>query len=112
MAAIDAAAPRFAENLCDEPQFTGYTGDGGFATHIVVDSDSAFVLDCQADPVALAPPLSGQIGWRFLKKADDGKRIALYELLQPLLHALAKGSRNSGSNVVTTSQNSPRMLSG
>ena len=28
-----------AENLCDAPLFTGYTRDGGFATHVVADSD-------------------------------------------------------------------------
>lgn len=67
------------ENLCDEPQFTGYTRDGGFATHVVADADYAFVLDSQADPVALAPLLcAGLIGWRSLKKAGDGKRIGLY----------------------------------
>src|ERR1700731_2537801 len=26
------------ENLCDNPQFTGYTRDGGFATHVVADA--------------------------------------------------------------------------
>lgn len=67
------------ENLCDEPQFTGYTRDGGFATHVVADADYAFVLDSKADPVALAPLLcAGLIGWRSLKKAGDGKRIGLY----------------------------------
>jgi propanol-preferring alcohol dehydrogenase len=67
------------ENLCDEPQFTGYTRDGGFATHAVADADYAFVLDSEADPVALAPLLcAGLIGWRSLKKAGDGKRIGLY----------------------------------
>ncbi|MEK1903935.1 MAG: alcohol dehydrogenase catalytic domain-containing protein, partial [Rhizobium sp.] len=67
------------ENLCDEPQFTGYTRDGGFATHVVADADYAFVLDSRADPVALAPLLcAGLIGWRSLKRAGDGKRIGLY----------------------------------
>src|SRR6266404_6361046 len=26
------------ENLCDRPLFTGYTRDGGFATHVVADA--------------------------------------------------------------------------
>ncbi len=30
------------ENLCDEPLFTGYTRDGGFATHVVADQEYAF----------------------------------------------------------------------
>ncbi|MEZ2128173.1 MULTISPECIES: zinc-dependent alcohol dehydrogenase family protein [unclassified Sinorhizobium] len=67
------------ENLCDQPQFTGYTRDGGFATHVVADADYAFALDEDADPVALAPLLcAGLIGWRSLKKAGDGRRIGLY----------------------------------
>lgn len=68
-----------AENLCDAPLFTGYTRDGGFATHVVADADFAFDLDEAADPVALAPLFcAGLIGWRSLKKAGEGKRIGLY----------------------------------
>lgn len=68
-----------AENLCDAPLFTGYTRDGGFATHVVADASFAFDLDLEADPVASAPLLcAGLIGWRSLKKAGDGKRIGLY----------------------------------
>ena len=32
------------ENLCDTPLFTGYTRDGGFATHTVADAAFAFPL--------------------------------------------------------------------
>ncbi|MGB3390131.1 MAG: zinc-dependent alcohol dehydrogenase family protein [Pseudaminobacter sp.] len=68
-----------AENLCDRPSFTGYTRDGGFATHTIADADFAFDLDEHADPVALAPLLcAGLIGWRSLKKAGEGRRIGLY----------------------------------
>lgn len=68
-----------AENLCDAPLFTGYTRDGGFATHTVADADFAFGLDPDGDPVALAPLLcAGLIGWRALAKASEGKRIGLY----------------------------------
>lgn len=68
-----------AENLCDAPLFTGYTRDGGFATHVVADASFAFDLDPEADPVALAPLLcAGLIGWRSLKKAGSGKRVGLY----------------------------------
>nr|WP_295469657.1 zinc-dependent alcohol dehydrogenase family protein [Mesorhizobium sp.] len=67
------------ENLCDAPLFTGYTRDGGFATHVVADSGFAFDLDPDADPVASAPLLcAGLIGWRSLKRAGQGKRIGLY----------------------------------
>lgn len=68
-----------SENLCDAPLFTGYTRDGGFATHVVADSDFAFDLDPDADPVASAPLLcAGLIGWRSLKRAGEGKRVGLY----------------------------------
>ncbi len=68
-----------AENLCDRPQFTGYTRDGGFATHVVADAAFAFDLDADADPISLAPLLcAGLIGWRSLGKAGDGQRIGLF----------------------------------
>lgn len=68
-----------SENLCDDPQFTGYTRDGGFTTHVVADADFAFDLDMEADAVALAPLLcAGLIGWRSLKRAGEGRRIGLY----------------------------------
>ena len=64
------------ENLCDTPLFTGYTRDGGFATHTIADAAFAFPLDEALDPVAGAPLLcAGLIGWRSLKIAGDGKTI-------------------------------------
>ena len=68
-----------SENLCDQPLFTGYTRDGGFATHAVADAAYAFDLDPDADAVSLAPLLcAGLIGWRSLKRAGEAKRIGLY----------------------------------
>src|SRR5580704_12223744 len=32
------------ENLCDRPLFTGYTRDGGYATHAVADARYVFTL--------------------------------------------------------------------
>jgi len=67
------------ENLCDRPEFTGYTRDGGFATHVVADAAFAFPLDGYPDPVAAAPLMcAGLIGWRSLRMAGDGRRIGLY----------------------------------
>ncbi|MGO4199877.1 zinc-dependent alcohol dehydrogenase family protein [Rhizobium sp. YAF28] len=92
------------ENLCDEPQFTGYTRDGGFATHVVADADYAFMLDSQADPVALAPLLcAGLIGWRSLKKAGDGKRIGLYGF-GAAAHIIAQICRWQGRDVYAFSR--------
>jgi propanol-preferring alcohol dehydrogenase len=67
------------ENLCDRPLFTGYTRDGGFATHAVADAKFVFTLPETNDDVATAPLLcAGLIGWRSLKIAGEGKRIGLY----------------------------------
>ena len=67
------------ENLCDHPIFTGYTRDGGFATHVIADAAYAFPLDGFYDPVATAPLLcAGLIGWRSLRLAGDGHRVGLY----------------------------------
>lgn len=67
------------ENLCDDPLFTGYTRDGGYATHTVADANFVFRLDEQADPVTSAPLLcAGLIGWRSLKLAGSGQVLGLY----------------------------------
>ncbi|MGV0877630.1 zinc-dependent alcohol dehydrogenase family protein [Martelella sp. FLE1502] len=68
-----------SENLCDDPQFTGCTRDGGFATHVIANADFAFPMDGFDDPAAAAPLMcAGLIGWRSLKMASEGKRIGLY----------------------------------
>jgi len=67
------------ENLCDRPTFTGYTRDGGFATHTLADARFAFRLPNGLDDVAAAPLLcAGLIGWRCFKKAGRGRTLGLY----------------------------------
>lgn len=67
------------ENLCDEPLFTGYTRDGGFASHVVADAAYALPLPDGGDPVALAPLLcAGLIGWRSLVAAGPGEKVGIY----------------------------------
>ena len=67
------------ENLCDAPLFTGYTRDGGYATHTIADADFVFPLPEDLDPVETAPLLcAGLIGWRSLKLAGDGRTIGIY----------------------------------
>jgi propanol-preferring alcohol dehydrogenase len=67
------------ENLCDHPLFTGYTRDGGFATHTIVDAEFAIKLGEVGSDVELAPLLcAGLIGWRALGIAGPGKKIGLY----------------------------------
>lgn len=67
------------ENLCDAPNFTGYTVNGGYATNIVAHKDFCYPLPNDANPEEIAPLLcAGLIGWRTLKMAGDAKRIGIY----------------------------------
>jgi propanol-preferring alcohol dehydrogenase len=67
------------ENLCDAPEFTGCSRDGGYATHAIADARYAFALGDAGDDVALAPLLcAGLIGWRSLAMAGQGRRLGLY----------------------------------
>ncbi|MFT8891226.1 MAG: zinc-dependent alcohol dehydrogenase family protein [Acetobacter papayae] len=67
------------ENLCDTPEFTGFTRNGGYATLAVADARFAFPLGDSGSDVELAPLLcAGLIGWRALGKAGDAKTIGLY----------------------------------
>jgi propanol-preferring alcohol dehydrogenase len=67
------------ENLCDAPLFTGYTRDGGFASHTVADARYAYPLDDAASATAEAPLLcAGLIGWRSLVIAGEGPVLGLY----------------------------------
>jgi len=88
-----------AENLCDAPAFTGYTRDGGFATHVVADAAFAFPLAGFDDPVAAAPLMcAGLIGWRSLRIAGEGRRIGLYGF-GAAAHILAQVCRWQGRDV-------------
>ena len=92
------------ENLCDEPLFTGYTRDGGFATHVVADHEYAFELPEDGHPVSLAPLLcAGLIGWRSLKKAGEGRRIGLYGF-GAAAHIIAQICRWQGREVFAFSK--------
>jgi propanol-preferring alcohol dehydrogenase len=67
------------ENLCDRPEFTGYTRDGGFATHALADARFVVPLDDATSDVEEAPLLcAGLIGWRALVKAGDAARLGIY----------------------------------
>jgi alcohol dehydrogenase, propanol-preferring len=67
------------ENLCDAPLFTGYTSDGGYATHTIADARYCFPLPSEGDDAALAPLLcAGLIGWRSYRMAGEGSALGLY----------------------------------
>jgi propanol-preferring alcohol dehydrogenase len=87
------------ENLCDNPKFTGYTRDGGYASHVVADAAYVFALPQTGDDVATAPLLcAGLIGWRSLKLAGDGKNIGLYGF-GAAAHIIAQVARWQERNV-------------
>ena len=68
-----------AENLCDEPGFTGYQIDGGYAEYCVADADYCFPLPDEYTDVEAAPLLcAGLIGYRSLVMAGDAKRLGIY----------------------------------
>jgi propanol-preferring alcohol dehydrogenase len=87
------------ENLCDRPQFTGYTRDGGFATAVIADARFAFPLGEAGGDVALAPLMcAGLIGWRSLVAAGDAKRLGLYGF-GAAAHIIAQVARWQGRSV-------------
>jgi propanol-preferring alcohol dehydrogenase len=87
------------ENLCDRPLFTGYTRDGGFATHLVADARYCFPLGEAGDDVASAPLLcAGLIGWRSLVMAGEGKYLGIYGF-GAAGHIIAQVARWQGRSV-------------
>jgi alcohol dehydrogenase, propanol-preferring len=87
------------ENLCDYPLFTGYTRDGGYATHVIADAQYVFSLPESGDDVATAPLLcAGLIGWRSLRMAGDGRKIGLYGF-GAAAHIIAQVARWQGRDV-------------
>ena len=67
------------ENLCDTPEFTGYTRDGGYAQHAVAKAEFCFRLPDALDDIHAAPLLcAGLIGYRALRMAGDARRLGIY----------------------------------
>ena len=69
------------ENLCDNPVFTGYTIDGGYAEYALARVDFVHPLPHGIDPIHVAPLLcAGIIGFRSLRVAEihPGDRVGLF----------------------------------
>ncbi|MDE3196809.1 MAG: zinc-dependent alcohol dehydrogenase family protein [Acidobacteriota bacterium] len=69
------------ENLCDNPQFTGWTVDGGYAEYAVAPEAFVYPLPEGFADLSAAPLLcAGIIGFRCLRLADigGGSRLGLY----------------------------------
>ncbi len=68
------------ENLCDLPQFTGYTINGGFAEFTVAHQQYVFKLPKGYGDAEVAPLLcAGLIGYRsYTMIGDDVKNLGIY----------------------------------
>jgi propanol-preferring alcohol dehydrogenase len=69
------------ENLCDNPVFTGYDRNGGFAEYTVADERFCFALPERYDDLHAAPLLcAGLIGYRAyrLSGVSGSMRLGLY----------------------------------
>jgi propanol-preferring alcohol dehydrogenase len=67
------------ENLCDNPQFTGYTRDGGYAELTTADERFCVPIpDIYGDAEAAPLLCAGLIGFRSLAKTGSARRIGMY----------------------------------
>jgi propanol-preferring alcohol dehydrogenase len=69
------------ENLCDDPTFTGYGKDGGFAEYTTARTDFLLPVPQDLADIAIAPLLcAGIIGFRALRVAEvkHGQSVGLF----------------------------------
>jgi len=101
------------ENLCDAPEFTGYTVNGGFAEYTVAHQDFVYPIpdgfaDLQAAPLLCA----GIIGFRCLRTAGirRGSNLGIYGF-GAAGHVCIQVARHWGANVfVSTREEKHRRL--
>jgi propanol-preferring alcohol dehydrogenase len=70
-----------AENLCDNPTFTGYTVDGGYAEYVVASEDFVYAIPQSFSDEQAAPLLcAGIIGFRCLRLSGikSGGKLGFY----------------------------------
>lgn len=68
-------------NLCENPTFTGYTTDGGYADHVLVQARYTYPIPETFGDEEVAPLLcAGIIGYRALNLSEvkPGQRLGLY----------------------------------
>lgn len=71
------------ENLCEHPEFTGWTRNGGFADFVAAPADFVYPLPAQLTDIEVAPLLcAGIIGYRCLRQCEidnwAGARLGIY----------------------------------
>jgi alcohol dehydrogenase, propanol-preferring len=88
------------ENLCDHPEFTGYTLHGGYAEFAVADQRYCFALPENYSDTAVAPLLcAGLIGYRSYRAAGEGiERLGIYGF-GGAAHIIAQVAAHQGKKV-------------
>lgn len=87
------------ENLCDQPGFTGYTLDGGYAEFAIADARYVFPLTTALSDAQAAPLLcAGLIGYRSLTFAADAEHLGIYGF-GAAAHIIAQVARHQGRKV-------------
>lgn len=91
-----------AENLCERPEFTGWTRDGGYADRVVADARFCFPLPSGLSDAEAAPLLcAGLIGYRSWCKAYEARpvhRLGLFGF-GAAAHLLAQLAIHEGQEV-------------
>ena len=87
------------ENLCDDPGFTGYQIDGGYAELTVADARYCFPIQGDYGDAEAAPLLcAGLIGHRSLSMAGEAERLGVYGF-GAAAHIVAQVARHRGAQV-------------
>lgn len=87
------------ENLCDDPLFTGYTRNGGFAEYAVADASYCFHIPENISDEQVAPLLcGGLIGYRAYRMAGAAERLGLYGF-GSAAHMIAQLARHEGKDI-------------
>jgi alcohol dehydrogenase, propanol-preferring len=95
-----------AENLCDHPEFTGYTVDGGYAEYIVAPEDFIYAIpDGFADEHAAPLLCAGIIGFRCLRLSgiEKGGRLGFYGF-GAAAHVAIQVARHRGATVYASTR--------
>lgn len=87
------------ENLCDRARFTGFTQDGGYASHCVAEADYCLrIPDTYSDADAAPLLCAGLIGYRAYRMAGQGQALGFYGF-GAAAHILAQIAVHQGREV-------------
>jgi alcohol dehydrogenase, propanol-preferring len=95
-----------AENLCDNPVFTGYSVDGGYAEYIVAPADFIYAIPAGFPDEQAAPLLcAGIIGFRSLRFSGikAGGRLGFYGF-GAAAHVAIQVARHWGAEVFASTR--------